>query len=254
LPARKPTASDNRCDASPLETLERTLVEARETVIREQAAVIAGLSAEAARLRAALEILNEGVAVCDADGRLQLCNRRFAEIYGLGPDEVRPGVSVQQLTLAPPGDCAAPDASAETAAPTGASAKTRARTAALPDGRFVEINEAPAPGGGWISTHRDVGERGALADERLSLQKLIDLVPDNLWLKDAGSRFLIANHATARRMGYASSDNLIGKTDLELCPAETAQKYFADERGIVESGEAMVDCEEYVIAGDGGTC
>ncbi len=197
------------------------------------------------------------MSVCDADGRLQFSNRRFAEIYRLGPDDVRPNALMQPLTRLPSDDRPVSDVPAETAATTNAGEKTRAWTAALPDGRFVEIREEPAPGGGWVTTHQDVTpiqERSALAKERLSLQKLIDLVPDNLWLKDAGSRFLIANEATARRMGYASSANQIDKTDLELCPPETAQKYFADERRIVESGEAMVDCEEYVIAPDGGTC
>ena len=87
-----------------------------------------------------------------------------------------------------------------------------------------------------------------------SLQKLIQLVPDNLWLKDADSRFVIANDATARRMGYASSRDLIGKTDFELCPPETAKKYFADERRIVETGEPLIDCKEYVIAPGGAMC
>ncbi len=69
--------------------------------------------------------------------------------------------------------------------------RPRAWTAALPDGRFVEIREAPAPGGGWVSTYRDVTalhERSVMVAERLSLQT-IDLVPDNLWLEDAGSGF-----------------------------------------------------------------
>ena len=133
----------------------------------------------------------------------------------------------------------------------------RKRTLEFPDGRFVEVYLAPTPSGGWVTTHRDVTavhERGALVAELRSLQKLIQLVPDNLWLKDADSRFVIANDATARRMGYASPADLIGKTDLELCPPETAQKYFADERRIVETGEPLIDCEEYVIAPGGAKC
>ena len=117
----------------------------------------------------------------------------------------------------------------------------------------MEILIAHVPGG-CVSTHRDVTavrQRETLAAERVSLQTLIDLVPDNLWLKDAQSRFVIANDATAHRMGYASPANLIDKTDLELCPPETAQKYFADERRIVETGEPLIDYEEYLIAPDG---
>ena len=92
----------------------------------------------------------------------------------------------------------------------------------LPGGRFVDVRLVHTLGG-WVTTHRDVTsvhERATLTAERLSLQSLIDLVPDNLWLKDVESRFLIANDATARQIGLASSRDLIGKTDRELHPSE----------------------------------
>ncbi len=166
--------------------------------------MIAELSLKTERLRAAIEILREGVSICDGEGRLELINRRFAEIYGLGPDDVRPGVPVPPLTRPQGADGAALEPPGDPEPTPGGRPRPRTTTIALPEGRFVEIREALAPGGGWVSAHRDVTvvhERGVLVKERLSLQKLIDLVPDNLWLKDAGSRFLIANDATARQIG-----------------------------------------------------
>ena len=77
-------------------------------------------------------------------------------------------------------------------------------------------------------------------------------MPDNLRVKDAESRFVVANRATALRMSRASPQELIGKSDLELCPWETAQKYLADEREVIESGRPMIDSEEYVLAPDAG--
>ena len=50
-----------------------------------------------------------------------------------------------------------------------------------------------------------------MANERLSLQALIDWVPDNLWVKDAASCFLISNNATAIQIGLSGSEDLIGK-------------------------------------------
>ena len=73
------------------------------------------------------------------------------------------------------------------------------------------------------------------------------LVPDNLWVKDKQSRFVMANTVTARRMGYDRPQDLIGKTDLELCPVDTALKYFSDEQSVIESGCAITDKNEYVI-------
>ncbi len=112
----------------------------------------------------------------------------------------------------------------------------------------INVRHQPTPGGGFVSTHEDitrVGDSSAAANTRLSLQTLIDWVPDNLWVKDNESRFVIANKATALRMGFTKPEDLIGKTDLELCPPDLAQGYFADERRVIESGKPMVDKEEY---------
>jgi diguanylate cyclase (GGDEF)-like protein/PAS domain S-box-containing protein len=110
------------------------------------------------------------------------------------------------------------------------------------------------PDGGWIATHEDITELKAMrtvADERISLQTLIDWLPDNLWVKDAKSRFVISNKITATRMGLAGPEDLLGKTDLELLPPEIAQKFFADEQKIIQSGQPMLDMEEYVLDASG---
>ena len=73
-------------------------------------------------------------------------------------------------------------------------------------------------------------------------------MPDNLWVKDNKSRFVIANKATALRMGFKDPEDLIGKTDLELCPPDIAREYFADERRVIETGQPMIDKQEYAAA------
>ena len=96
----------------------------------------------------------------------------------------------------------------------------------LHDGRTIHVHYRPMPDGGWLTSHEDVTDlrdKRILIEERISQQSLIDVVPDNLWVKDVESRFVIANVATAQRMGHASPEALIGKSDLELCPWETAQ-------------------------------
>jgi diguanylate cyclase (GGDEF)-like protein/PAS domain S-box-containing protein len=111
------------------------------------------------------------------------------------------------------------------------------------------------PDGGWIAMHEDITELRAAreaANERLSLQALIDRLPDNLWVKDVNSRFVIANQVTAARTGVAGPADLIGKTDLELFAPEIAYKFYSDEQKIVRSGEPMIDMEEYVFDSSGG--
>jgi diguanylate cyclase (GGDEF)-like protein/PAS domain S-box-containing protein len=89
------------------------------------------------------------------------------------------------------------------------------------------------------------------ADERISLQTLIDWVPDNLWVKDAESRFVMANKATAFQIGRAGPEELIGKTDFELHSFEVARQFFPVEQKIIRTGQPIVDLEEYVIDSSG---
>ena len=56
-----------------------------------------------------------------------------------------------------------------------------------------------------------------------------------------------------RRMGLVRPEDVLGKSDLQLCPPEAAQQYFADEQKVIKSGQPLIDKEEYVI-GAGGEC
>ena len=183
-----------------------------------------------------------------------LCNRRYAEIYGLSPEQVRPGATMREIaeSRVAAGTCPAEanDGLAYYAWCSAliSSAKPSNWTVALKNGRTIKVHHQPTPDGGWVSTHEDITglqDSSAAANTRLSLQTLIDWVPDNLWVKDNKSCFVIANKATALRMGFKDPEDLIGKTDLELCPPDLAREYFADERRVIESGQPMIDKEEF---------
>ena len=126
-------------------------------------------------------------------------------------------------------------------------------TAALQDGRTIQMRlSADARRRLGLDArrhHRDFGDSRAAANDRISLQTLIDWVPDNLWVKDIESRFVIANKATALRMGFAKPEDLIGKTDLELCHAGDSPAIFRRRaEGHSQSGQPMIDKEEVVVA------
>ena len=206
------------------------------------------------RYQVALDSILVGVCYFDGQERMILCNRRYAEVYGLSSEQVRPGATMREISesCAAAGSC--PAEANDGRAYYGwcsaliSSAKPSNWTIALKNGRTVKVHHQPTPDGGWVSTHEDITglqDRGAAADTRLSLQTLIDWVPDNLWVKDNKSRFVIANKATALRMGFTDPEALIGKTDLELCPPDLARQYFADERRVVETGQPMIDKQEF---------
>ncbi len=85
-----------------------------------------------------------------------------------------------------------------------------------------------------------------LAQERDLLRTLIDNMPDFIYVKDAASRFLIANVAVAQVMGAKTPADLLGKTDHDFYPPELADRYLADEREVLTRGEPLIGREEPV--------
>jgi len=93
-------------------------------------------------------------------------------------------------------------------------------------------------------------QEGLKADLRL-LRCLIDSSPDLIYVKDAQSRFLVANRQVANHMGASDPQELLGKTDFDFYPWELSRRYFADEQTVIRSGRAMVAKEEFTVDNDG---
>jgi PAS domain S-box-containing protein len=85
--------------------------------------------------------------------------------------------------------------------------------------------------------------QAALAEQHRLLRTLIDAMPDRIYVKDADSRFLLANQMVAWIMG-TTPENVIGKRDADLYPAELADQYYADEQVLLAAGEPLIDREE----------
>lgn len=83
----------------------------------------------------------------------------------------------------------------------------------------------------------------ALTEERTRLRTLIDTIPDEIYIKDAQSRFLSANMAVARTHGFSTPEELIGKTDFDLQPYEGALADFRTEQAIIQTGQPVINLE-----------
>ena len=231
------TRNAKAADVNGLDTLAKLATESREVIADDRDATIVKLQAQALRFQAAFDAIAQGICFFDGEERLILSNRRFAEIYRLAPEQIHPGATLREIVelRVAAGTCAAATADdyLSFCASNDAAKQRMIWTAELQDGRTVQIRRQPVSGGGWIGTHEDITELKAVraaANERLSLQALIDRLPDNLWVKDVNSRFVIANQVTADRIGVAGPADLIGKTDFELLPKELAQKFYDDEQ------------------------
>ncbi|NJL94394.1 MAG: PAS domain S-box protein [Anaerolineae bacterium] len=134
--------------------------------------------------------------------------------------------------------------------------------AVRPDGSqlHMEINLAPVHHAASavqniVCILRDVTERRqaqlAIAEEHNLLRTLIDAVPDYIYVKDRHHRMRFNNVAHARSVGFDSPEAMVGKTDHELFDAELAEKFWADEERLFQTGEPILNTEERSLGGDG---
>jgi PAS domain S-box-containing protein len=86
-------------------------------------------------------------------------------------------------------------------------------------------------------------ENARLAQEQDLLRTLIDGLPDYVYTKNAEGRFVLANVAVARQMGFSSPNEIIGKSDFDLFPHELAARYRAEELEIIRSGRGLCNHE-----------
>jgi len=92
---------------------------------------------------------------------------------------------------------------------------------------------------------------GDAPNEQFSIQALIDEVPDYLWVKDTGGRFVVANRALALDSGRAGASEMIGLSDFDIHSSDAANGFFAIEQEIVRSGRPIIDLEESIIDSHG---
>lgn len=94
-----------------------------------------------------------------------------------------------------------------------------------------------------ITERKEAGK--ALANERNLLRTIMDTAVDFIYVKDTKGRHLLSNLAQARSLGKASIDEIIGKTNAEIHSPEVAARYYADEQAIIQSGQSMINKEEF---------
>ncbi|MGB7747363.1 MAG: PAS domain-containing protein [Verrucomicrobiia bacterium] len=78
------------------------------------------------------------------------------------------------------------------------------------------------------------------------LRTLIDSLPDNIFVKNRQSRFLVNNLAHIQTLGATHQDELLGKSDLDIFPAELAGQYYEDDQMMMQSGQPLTR-EEHVV-------
>jgi len=108
---------------------------------------------------------------------------------------------------------------------------------------------------GILGTYEDITEiklaYEKLQHERILLKTLVDNLPDSIYVKDKEGHKTLANIANVKNAGFNTEADVLGKTDFELFPKEVAEKFWADDQLVMNSGEAVLSREEYLIKPDG---
>ncbi|MFA6540754.1 MAG: PAS domain S-box protein [Bacteroidota bacterium] len=106
---------------------------------------------------------------------------------------------------------------------------------------------------GLIGVSQDITEKKNieinLQRERNLLRTIIETIPDEVYVKDRKSRFLLANSAcysALSSVGVYSLEDLVGKTDLDLLTYDVGKKQYDAEQQMMETGIPITDQEEVI--------
>jgi PAS domain S-box-containing protein len=87
--------------------------------------------------------------------------------------------------------------------------------------------------------------------QKYILDTFMATVPDLIYFKDRNGRITRANKAHAGHLGLQHPSEELGKTDFDLFPVEEAQRRYAQEQAILQTGVPLIGVEEQMVLGDG---
>ncbi len=193
-----------------------------------------------------------GIAIISADGYITAANKTFLDLLQYSNDEIK-NISIESLTdeldLKEIKHLSDPDNPVNKI--TEIRIQRKDRTYFWARVNISLINSSENKEYSSIIQVQDITELKE-AEFKYSyeinlLPNLINNIPDNIFVKDESSRFLLANKWVASLMGVKTPDELIGKTDFNFYPSKMAQKFYNDEQEIIKTGIPKINIIEKVL-------
>ncbi len=88
---------------------------------------------------------------------------------------------------------------------------------------------------GYVLLGKDIT---TIYEQQMYLENIISCLPGSIYWKDRQGVYLGCNEVVVRMAGVNSSEEIIGKTDFDLCWSNTAEQVTKDEQEIMNSGIA----------------
>lgn len=210
-------------------------------------------------LDTALTHMSQGLCMYDKDQRVVVCNERYATLYGLKPEDVKPGITRREVVArrVALGVWGGESPEAYLLDRTAAIDATTYSVQEMNDGRSIATAHVPMPGGGWVCTHEDITERrqAQAKIEHLARHDVLTNLPNRVLvrerLQEALSRLRsgegLAVHSIDLdrfkeindALGHAVGDELLKAAAERLSEvlggADTLARMGADEYVIVQS-------------------
>ena len=164
--------------------------------VTEREKLKARLEQQNEQLDAAMNNMSQGLAMYDAEQRLVICNKDYAAMYGLSPEQVRRGATVREIL-----EARLANGCYVTSEPhrfvdklVAQFGKIQSEVHELADGRIVNVCYRQTANGGHVITHQDI------TDQRRSEAKIVHMALHDA-LTDLPNRVLLnerLEHALAR--------------------------------------------------------
>ena len=198
-------------------------------------------------ISSALNNLNHGVIMIDAQQQIVFCNNRYLEIYGLARSDIRRGMSGPEM-LQLRRDRGVLDLSNEdffkyAGTPEGLITE-------LPGGRSVLVKFFASPNGGSVTIHEDCSEQRSLSRQFASTKQFLESVLDNVPVCVSAKniddgRYIFVNRAF-ERFSRISRDRVIGKRADEVFTADTTARVEAADKAALNSPDGQFR-NEFVV-------
>ena len=227
-----------------------------------------GLDHKGSLLALTLNNMTQGVVMCDAAGRLVVCNDQYLTMYGLPPDVVKPGAALIDIIRQRARSGSLHRDAAQYCAELMeqmAAGKIVRFVNETPDGRAISVVNRPIPGSVyWVGTHDDITERRsaerksallveqearrAVVDEaiawfRESVEGVLKTVADSVAAMKSTATVLstTSSESTAQTAGaVATSNEAFGSAEVAATAADELAKSIAEiNRQLVRASDVV---------------